>query len=454
MNIKFKNNGEALYIQLYNAIVSEISQGYIQNYTKLPSRRKLAEELNIAEITVNAAYKMLQDTGYAISIPRQGFFICFKTNNYSHDLPWDVRGEETYIFTANGIDKDSFPRATYAKIVKNIAYNEEFDILSHPQKNGEFALRNAISKYLYSFQNIKCSPWQIIVGAGQEYLITAFASIFDDDTIFAMEDSGYSRNYYAFKSYGKNIKTIPVGMDGLKIEDLYKTNANIFYATPYHHHPTCHKMTLLQKKQLLDWVSESPDRYIIEDLYDCELNWETSSESLYNLDKNNKVILLNTFSRSICSSFRTSYMLMPNILLDLWKQKHHYYYALAPQLDQYALAEFINKGHFVQHCKKMRKIYKERRETLKNALVNAFGDKVTISDNSDNVCVIATFNIKLSTEDILSQAKKSGVRIFSIKNQCIDPSLMPDRTFVFGIGELTNSQIKNAVQRLYTALIY
>lgn len=134
MNIKFKNNGEALYIQLYNAIVSEISQGYIQNYTKLPSRRKLAEELNIAEITVNAAYKMLQDTGYAISIPRQGFFICFKTNNYSHDLPWDVRGEETYIFTANGIDKDSFPRATYAKIVKNIAYNEEFDILSHPQK--------------------------------------------------------------------------------------------------------------------------------------------------------------------------------------------------------------------------------------------------------------------------------------------------------------------------------
>lgn len=305
--------GKPLYIQLYNSIVDEITQGYIQDGFRLPARRKLAKELNIAQITVDTAYKMLQDTGYAIIIPRQGCFVSFKTTNHNNDIPWEGISYEKYNFSENEIDKKAFPRADYAKILRNIAYNDGIDILSHPAKNGEFALRSAISKYLYSFRNIKSSPWQVIIGAGLEYLLTSFATIFTDDTVFAMEDSGYSRSYFAFASYVKNMKTIPVDMDVLKIEDLYKSKANIFYTTPYYHHPTGHKMTTLQKEQLLAWVSESPDRYIIEDCFDCELIFG-APESLYSMDKNNKVILLNSFSRSISSSFKTSYMVIPDNL--------------------------------------------------------------------------------------------------------------------------------------------
>ena len=452
MDIKFTKGNEPLYIQLYNSIADAIENGYIQNKTKLPSRRKLAEELNIAEITVDGAYKMLQDAGYVTIVPRQGCFVSFKTTEYDSDMPWDTASAERFVFTANGIDTTMFPRTDYAKIIRNIAYNDGIDILSHPAKNGEFKLRNAVSKYLYSFRNIKCSPWQIIVGAGQEYLITSFASIFNDDTIFAMEDGGYSRSYYAFKSYNKRIKTLPSGMDGFNIKDLYESGADIFYATPEHHFPTGHKMTRRQKEQLLAWASESPDRYIIEDCFDCEINSETS-ESLFALDKNNKVVLLNSFSRSICSSFRTAYMVIPEILLSLWKQKHRYYYALVPQLEQYALAEFISNGHFVKHYKKMRRIYKERRETLKKALINSFGDKVHISENYDNVCVIITLEIGLTENEIMRIARNAGVKFFSIKNHCIDCSRMPDCTFILGIGELTNSQIKEAVKVLHQALL-
>ena len=452
MDIKFTKGNEPLYIQLYNSIADAIENGYIQNKTKLPPRRKLAEELNIAEITVDGAYKMLQDTGYVTIVPRQGCFVSFKTTEYDSDMPWDTASAEQFVFTANGIDTTMFPRTDYAKIIRNTVYNDGIDILSHPAKNGEFKLRNAISKYLYSFRNIKCPPWQIIVGAGQEYLITSFASVFNDDTIFAMEDGGYSRSYYAFKSYNKIIKTLPSGMDGFNIKDLYESGADIFYATPEHHFPTGHKMTRRQKEQLLAWASESPDRYIIEDCYDCEINSETS-ESLFAMDKNNKVVLLNSFSRSICSSFRTAYMVIPETLLSLWKQKHRYYYALVPQLEQYALAEFISNGHFVKHYKKMRRIYKERRETLKKALINSFGDKVHISENSDNVCVIITLKIGLTENEIMRIARDAGVKFFSIKNHCIDCSRMPDCTFILGIGELTNSQIKEAVKVLHQALI-
>jgi len=452
MDIKLTKGNEPLYIQLYNCIADAVEHGYIQNRTKLPSRRKMAEDLDIAEITVDAAYAMLQDTGYVTIIPRQGCFVSFKAPENNGDIPWDTASGERYIFTPNGIDKTMFPRADYAKIVKNILYNDGFDILSHPQKNGEFVLRNAISKYLYSFRDIKCSPHQVIVGAGQEYLITSFFSVFDDDIIFAMEDSGYSRSYYAFTSYNRKIKTIPTGMNGLNIDDLYSSGAKVFYAAPYHHFPTGHKMTRRQKEQLIEWVSESPDRYIIEDCFDCEINWE-SSESLFSMDKNNRVVLLNSFSRSICSSFRISYMVIPDPLLSLWRKKHRYYYSLVPQLDQYALAEFIDKGHFVKHYKKMRKLYKERREILKASLINTFKDKVRISENSDNVCVIITLKIGIPENEIILKARNAGVRIFLIKNHCIDSILMPDCTFILGIGELTGSQIKEAVRELYNALL-
>lgn len=454
MDFKLEKNGDKpLYLQLYNAIAEAIIQGYIQNNSKLPARREMAERLQIAQITVDSAYKMLQDTGYAISVPRQGCFVSFKTTEYNSDIPWDIAAKESFVFTTNGIDKTTFPRADYAKIVRNIVYNDGIDIFSHPKKGGEFALRNAISKYLYSFRDIKCSPWQIIVGAGLEYLLTSLAAIFDDDTVFGMEDGGYSRSYYAFASYSKKIKTIPIDMDGLKIEDLYKSGSDIFYAAPYHHFPTGHKMTRLQKEQLLTWASESPHRYIIEDCFDCEITWETL-DSLYSMDKNNKVILLNSFSRSICSSFKTSYMVIPDALLILWKKKHRFYYALTSQLDQLALAEFIDKGHFVKHYKMMRRIYKERREVLKSALIGAFKDKVEIlSNNSDNISVVMTLNIGLSSDEIESRARQAGVKFFPIQKHCIDASLLPDCTFVLGIGELTNAQIKEAIQVLKIALL-
>ena len=134
-----------------------------------------------------------------------------------------------------------------------------------------------------------------------------------------MEVPAFSRSYCAFTDSGTDVINIPISMSGLNIDDLYKSNCSIFYCMPHCHYPTCYKMSEELKMDLLKWASESPGRYIIGDSYDSELTWD-SSDTLYSMDKNGKVIFLNTFSRALCPGLKTAYMILPDELLSKWRK--------------------------------------------------------------------------------------------------------------------------------------
>ena len=222
-----KSLSKPLYIQLYDAIVRDISDGFLPDKFKLPARRILAKQLSVSQNTVNEAYNMLADTGYIISIPKKGHFVSFNSGEFE-DIPWDIDAGETYVFTPNAVDITYFKRSSYAKIVRNIVYNDGIDIFNHPEKNGEHSLRAAVAKYLYSFRDIKCSPRQIIIGAGSEYLLTQLADVLIDFGKIGMEVPGFSRSYCAFTDSGTDVINIPISMSGLNIDDLYKSNCSIF----------------------------------------------------------------------------------------------------------------------------------------------------------------------------------------------------------------------------------
>ena len=446
-----KSLSKPLYIQLYDAIVRDISDGFLPDKFKLPARRILAKQLSVSQNTVNEAYNMLADTGYIISIPKKGHFVSFNSGEFE-DIPWDIDAGETYVFTPNAVDITYFKRSSYAKIVRNIVYNDGIDIFNHPEKNGEHSLRAAVAKYLYSFRDIKCSPRQIIIGAGSEYLLTQLADVLIDFGKIGMEVPGFSRSYCAFTDSGTDVINIPISMSGLNIDDLYKSNCSIFYCMPHCHYPTCYKMSEELKMDLLKWASESPGRYIIEDSYDSELTWG-SSDTLYSMDKNGKVIFLNTFSRALCPGLKTAYMILPDELLSKWRKKHKFYSSFASKTDQYALAEFIEKGYYTKHYKTMRRVYRDKRELLKRELIESLGKKITISPNSDSTNVIVTFNLDMSSSEIKSKISAAGVKIMSIKEYSILPSpLIPKRTFLLGTGRLSTAQIKEACQRIAQAL--
>lgn len=442
-----KNTDESMYRQLYNFFVKEIEEGNLSFNRKMPPRRVIAKQMEVSETTILNAYKLLEDTGYIKSIPRKGYFVTYRSTDVIKTMRWDPLESEQIIFSHNGTDKDSFNRSLYAKIVREIVYNDDFDILYNGEKNGELVLREAIAKYLYLFRNIKCNASQIIIGAGSEYLLLSLAAVLGEDILYAIESPGEMRPYYTLKEYGKNVVTIS-NNNGLNIEELYKSKANAFYCFPPFHFPDGYVMTGEQKQTLLKWASEEKERYIIEDNRDYEIV-RTNSDSLYSQTTQENVIYMGTFSRSLSSAFKISYMVLPESLLKRWRKQYSYYYSLSSKLDQYALAEFINKGLFVKHYKKAQKIYQEKRNYMVNQLEKQFGDRVAISPQSDGTIVIATFDTHISVADIKQRASKSGIKIFNISKYTLAGGAdCEPKKFIFGIGHTSKSQIKKGVEIL------
>lgn len=447
-----KTKGKPLYIQLYDAIASEICNNRILNGAKLPTRRALADQLDIAQTTVDSAYKMLQDTGYILSIPRRGYIVSFKSSLYTENIPWETTPKEEYVFSPNGIDTTHLARSSYAKILKDIAYNDGIDIFSYVEKGGELALRNAISKYLYSFRDVKCSPDRIIIGAGSEYLTTALAVVFPVNTTYICENPCDTHFYRSLDSYRNKVVSLPPNVDEFDIEALHSLDGDILFVEPDARFPRSQSIPEDIRKEILNWAYESPSRYIVEIGTDSEIQWN-SNRTLYSMDTQNKVIYLGSFARSLCPAMKTSYMVLPEELLIQWKIKHVYYYSLTSKQEQYAISQFINKGYFTKHYKQMRRIYNEKCEYLKECLKNNFGDEVQICGDSASTYITVDFPSENNVK-IAQNAKKNGVKIHTTQIFSVSPEtdIIPNDKLIIGIGDLNREKISTGIHLLKSSI--
>lgn len=455
-----KNNKRAAYKQLYDYIVQSINDGVYRDGERLPARRDCAEEFNTSETTVSNAYKLLENTGYIYSVPRKGYFakspikVKDDENNKKTKIFVDGRYvDERIAFSYNGTDNELFNRSSYAKIVREIAYNDGKDILRLGNKYGEQILRNAISKYLYSFRRLKCDPSKIIIGAGGEYMLVSLAAVLKRGFLFAVESPGEMRPYYTLEDYGFDVTTIPSGKNGDLRAELEKASANAFYCFPSYHFPDGYVMTDKQKQELIAWTNETSDRYIIEDDRDFGII-RHKNKPLFEMSENGRVIYFGTFMHSISSAFKLSYMVLPDELFTKWIYHHRYYHSLCTKLEQYALAEFIGSGEYVKHYRTIRDLYKERRKYFKDLLEAEFGSAVKVLEESDSTSVIAEFNIGLDGSQIRRICAASGIKMYNIS--MYTPKAREEYeppVFIFGIGHLDKRRIKFGVEALKEALI-
>ena len=448
-----KKRGKALYIQLYEAISEDIIDGRLRCGVKLPPRRALAQQLGISENTVDGAYKMLLDTGYIISVPRQGYIVSFKSIAYG-ETPWETNAPEDVVFSPNGIDISRINRAAYGKILKDISYNDGIDIFSYVDKGGEFELRNAISKYLYSFRGVKCSPDRIIIGAGAEYLLASLAVLFPADTSFIMENPCDTHFYRVLTAYRNKAVTLPPNTGKFDIDALYSSDGDILFTDPNARFPRSDAMDEKECRAILSWAQQKDGRYIIENCCDSEIQWD-SHKTIYSMDENNKVIYLGSFARSLCPAVKTSYMVLPPELLALWKRGHAYYYALTSKIEQLSVAEFINKGYFTKHYKAMRRIYKEKRGYLQECLYEVFGDKIELCGTSGSTYISVALN-GTSANEVKQNARRHGVKLLSMNSFNIKKDTQPieNDKLVIGFGDLSREKIKLGVRLWANSLIY
>lgn len=461
LTIPLKNNSKTpLYEQIYQYIKLNIQSGHLSYGEKLPSTRALSKHLTVSRSTVELAYEQLLSEGYIESEPCRGFFVAqieelYHLNKEKEVLQAPLKEKETYDFdfTPNGVDLNSFPYEVWRKLSREVLLDDRTELFKSGDPKGEYGFRSAICHYLYQARGVLCSPEQIVVGAGSDYILMILGMLLGKEHRIAFEDPAYKQAYRMMESLG--YETVPVSLDhyGMKVDRLLESGADIAYVTPSHQYPTGIVMPLKRRGELLKWAALGEERYIIEDDYDSEFRYKGKPiPSLQGYDKNEKVIYLGTFSKSIAPAIRMSYMVLPNPLLKRYEERLGHIHSTVSKVDQLIVQKFIEDGYFERHLNKTRAMYKSRHDVLIDAL-RPLLKICQISGEHAGVHILLTFSKEYSEEHLLNSAKAEGIKVYGLSEYRIQTTKEERATVLLGYANLSETKIKKAVDRLINCWI-
>lgn len=416
---------DTLYEHIYKCIRDDIMSDRLHAHDKLPSKRSFAKHLGVSNITVENAYAQLVAEGYLYALPKKGFYVA-KMERWEPPSALKSSEEEQISvlsdfnwaadFTNNQTNSEYFPFSVWTKLMKEIMITQKDELMTPSPGSGIIELRQGIANHLKNFRNIHVSPERIIIGAGTEYLYSLLIQLFGTNQNYAVEDPGYQKISKVYTSYGAACLHIPMDEMGIELSALEQSNADIVHITPTHHFPTGIIMPVSRRYELLGWAASSDSRFIIEDEYDSEFRLNGKPiPALLSIDVMDKVIYMNTFAKSLSSTIRISYMILPQKLLERFKNQLSFYSCTVSNFEQYTLARFINDGYFERHMNRMRNLYRSRRDLVMKCIKNSpYANCIKITEANAGLHFLLHADIDKTGSEIVKKAAQKGLRVSSI----------------------------------------
>ena len=464
-----------LYEQIYQYIKDEIRKGNIRPEKQLPSSRELAKSLKVSRSTTQLAYEQLVSEGYLEAVPRKGYFAASldgifppvarsdaARTDQKKELSAGVKQENArgqlfhekfeVDFSPRGIDLEGFPYATWRKISRAVLKEEDRDLFLKGEPQGDLILREAIRDYLHAARGVNCDVSQIVIGAGNEYLLMLLSQLIGKDAVIAMENPTYRQAYWVLSGVGH--KVLPVGIDknGFCVKELAGQDVQAAYVMPSHQFPTGIVMPVRRRQELLSWAGEETGRYLIEDDYDSEFRYKGKPiPALQGMDQNGRVIYMGTFSKAIAPAIRVGYMVLPETLLSVYLEKGRFYSSTVSRVDQRILASFIAGGYFERHLNRMREIYKGKHDVLLGEL-KPLEKRFEITGEFAGLHVLLKDKKKETEQSLLEKAAEKGVRVYGLSGFYMEESQAKETsTIVLGYAGLTEEKIRRGVELLRNA---
>ncbi len=484
-----QNSSVPLYRQIYERLRSHILTGQLETGARLPSTRTLAAALGVSRNTTALAYEHLLLEGYIESrvgdgtkvadLQSEHLFLTRKNvetldqANNVEQLPArisqrnqlfinesSIKEEDTNqasatsnLFRAGLPDITFFPYENWTRLLAKHARQslQALSLYQHPQ--GYTPLREAIAAHIGITRGVHCSPEQIILTSGAQGAFDLIARVLlDPGDASWVEDPGYPDARGALLASGAKLVPVPVDQEGINVEIGRELchDARMALVTPSHQFPTGVTMSLSRRLALLEWAKEA-QAWIVEDDYDSEYRFSGRPlEALHSLDNAGRVLYIGTFSKVLFPSLRLGYLVVPPILLKNFLVARHFIDIHLPLLEQIALTEFMTEGYFIQHLKKMRLLYMERRNTLIEELNQNVGAMLEVTIPQAGMHLVAWLAQELNAQTLFRKIEKSGLRIspvsrFSLQTRQRDGLL-------FGFACSSSEEIRAGVHRLALAL--
>jgi GntR family transcriptional regulator / MocR family aminotransferase len=439
-----------IFRQVYDGLRRAILDGRLRPGQRIPSTRGLASDLGVSRLPVLNAYEQLLHEGYLVGRTGSGTFVSRSipdhllcppsisrltpstrpgtggrkraTPNQPSPANWDL---PVVAFQVGLPALDLFPHASWAQMVARQVRTEKPDELAYGDPAGLRGLRVAIAEHLRASRAVRCVADQILVVPGsQAALRLAATTLLEANDRVAIEDPGYFGAHRAFRSAGAQLVPVPVDAEGLDVRALNRRGGKVraVYVTPSHQYPLGMTMSASRRFALLDWASRH-EAWILEDDYDSEFRYVSRPVgALQGSDARDRVIYIGTFSKAVFPAVRVGYLVVPPSLWTRFVQSRFDFDIFAPTLFQRALAEYLRKGAFARHLRRMRGAYLERRNALLRGLARHCRDLVQVHNSDAGLHLTVLLPEGVDDHNIAERLGRRGVATRALSNSYLGPT--------------------------------
>ncbi|MGA7537858.1 MAG: PLP-dependent aminotransferase family protein [Steroidobacteraceae bacterium] len=469
---------------LYEQLKAAIVEGRLPPGARLPGTRRSQEFLRVSRNTAAAVYERLAAERLLVSRRGSGVFVASAPpaarqplqpllSRPAHKLnPTWLRPEVTAAigfwretpgderkacgqadFRPALVDARLFPFEVFRRVgAKQIRLLERRPAtFRSPQGNqGNHRLREAITRHIAVTRAVVCAPQDILVtsGAQQAFDILARTLVISGRTVVAMEEPGYPPMRAAFLVAGARLAPVRVDADGIVVEAI-PPDADVICVSPSHQFPLGATLSPRRRVQLLS-LARKRGALIVEDDYDGEFRFEGGAlEALRTPEAAELVFYVGTFSKCMLPALRLGYLVAPAWAMPTLVAAKNCMDWHSPVPMQASVAGFIAEGHLERHVRRMREIYRRRRDALTAALTRELREWLEPVPSFYGMHVAAIARAGIDVEAAAAGAWVRGVRIHTLSRYFLGP---PERSgMVFGYGATDLPQIAHGVQSLRDA---
>jgi GntR family transcriptional regulator/MocR family aminotransferase len=389
---------------VYQALRAAVLDGVIPPGKRLPSTRYAADDYGVSRGMMEEVFAQLAEEGFLERAVGRGTFVADtmsrlnppRLNTQSSSSNPSLRGQRLATnaacrepavprpFNAGVADATEFPWKIWQRLEGRAARALGRSSLNFADPRGLPDLRSAIARHLAQFRGIRCDPKQVIVFNSAQQALHAIAVLLIDpgDTVL-IEDPGYLGARAAFELAGSALAPAPVDDEGLslELESRLLASARLAFVTPSHQYPTGVAMSLERRIGLLKWASRN-NAWVVEDDYDGDFRYEGQPLTpLHCLDSEARVLYTGTLNKSMFVSLRLAYAVVPEPLVEPLANIRTQLDGFTPALRQMAMSLFMDEGRFSSHVRRMRDVYRAKRNELVQGLAPMAEQGWTWSNN-------------------------------------------------------------------------
>ena len=440
----------AIQRQIEDQLRDAIRRGAIAPGSTLPSTRALAEDLTVSRGVVVRAYGQLAAEGYLDL--RQGASPSVAGIRVNGATPARRRSPKIrYDLRPHQPELGRFPRRTWLRSLREALVTAADSELGYIESRGLGVLRADVAAYLGRARGVVAHPDQVVITAGSTHSIAlisralsrrgAHSIAFENPSHWVLHDAA---EYAGLEPVG-----VPVDEDGIVVDALAGSDVAAVVTSPAHQFPTGVALAPARRSELVRWAGES-GALIVEDDYDAEFRYDRAPSRALHAQEPERIAYVGSTGKTLAPAVRLGWAVLPSELATAVTEEIQHSMLHLSGIDQLAFADFLERGEFDRHLRRMRDVYRRRRDRLVAMLDELLPD-FPVRGVAAGLHVVLELPSRELEAEICLQAHGRGLAVQAVSRHTL-PGYEGPTGLLIGYGSIVEPAIPAAVEELARAI--